>query len=256
MLGLTSGGLVVPGYLALHLTQPARLLATLAVGGMTFAAVRYGFMRMVVLYGRRRFGVTILTGFVLHGFYTAGARVHAGSRGPPGRRLHRARAHREHVAGAGVLGDGRHDAHDRGDRAAAARGGGAAVHVGRRDMSVRRGLIRVPSWVQTATGLALTAGLAVVAAGAVVLPRWLAPLPSGTPAEVEQAASSAADRWRRAVNAVAAARGVAPGEALIGSEAGPLVTTLGEIEAKRVERLAGLAARARPRVPPRRPPAG
>ena len=70
VLGLTSGGLVVPGYLALHLTQPARLLATLAVGGLTFAAVRYGFMRLVVLYGRRRFGVTILTGFVLHGLYT------------------------------------------------------------------------------------------------------------------------------------------------------------------------------------------
>lgn len=71
VLGLASGGLVVPGYLALHLTQPARLLATLAVGGLTFAAVRYGFMRLVVLYGRRRFGVTILTGFVLHAVYTS-----------------------------------------------------------------------------------------------------------------------------------------------------------------------------------------
>jgi poly-gamma-glutamate biosynthesis protein PgsC/CapC len=70
VLGLASGGLVVPGYLALHLTQPARLLATVAVGGLTFAAVRYGLMRLVVLYGRRRFGVTILTGFVLHGIYT------------------------------------------------------------------------------------------------------------------------------------------------------------------------------------------
>jgi poly-gamma-glutamate biosynthesis protein PgsC/CapC len=70
VLGLTSGGLVVPGYLALHLAQPARLLATIAVGGLTFAAVRYGLMRLVVLYGRRRFGVTILTGFVLHGLYT------------------------------------------------------------------------------------------------------------------------------------------------------------------------------------------
>ena len=70
VLGLSSGGLVVPGYLALHLTQPSRLLATLAVGGATFAAVRYGLMRLVVLYGRRRFGVTILTGFVLHCLYT------------------------------------------------------------------------------------------------------------------------------------------------------------------------------------------
>jgi poly-gamma-glutamate biosynthesis protein PgsC/CapC len=70
VLGLASGGLVVPGYLALHLTQPARLLATIAVGGLTFAAVRYAFMRLVVLYGRRRFGITILTGFVVHGLYT------------------------------------------------------------------------------------------------------------------------------------------------------------------------------------------
>lgn len=69
--GLASGGLVVPGYLALHLSQPGRVVATLAVGGLTFAAVRYGFARLVILYGRRRFGVTILTGFVLHGLYTA-----------------------------------------------------------------------------------------------------------------------------------------------------------------------------------------
>jgi poly-gamma-glutamate biosynthesis protein PgsC/CapC len=70
VLGLTSGGLVVPGYLALHLSQPARLLATIALGGLTFALVRYGLSRIVILYGRRRFGVTILTGFVLHGLYT------------------------------------------------------------------------------------------------------------------------------------------------------------------------------------------
>ena len=70
VLGLTSGGLVVPGYLALHLSQPARLLATIALGGLTFALVRFGLSRIVILYGRRRFGVTILTGFVLHGLYT------------------------------------------------------------------------------------------------------------------------------------------------------------------------------------------
>lgn len=71
LFGLMSGGLVVPGYLALHLSQPARVLATLAVGGLTFASVRYGLMRAVILYGRRRFGVTILTGFVWHGLYLA-----------------------------------------------------------------------------------------------------------------------------------------------------------------------------------------
>ena len=69
--GLASGGLVVPGYLALHLDQPGRVLATLLVAAATWAIVRHGLMRLVVLYGRRRFGVTILTGFVCQGAYAA-----------------------------------------------------------------------------------------------------------------------------------------------------------------------------------------
>jgi poly-gamma-glutamate biosynthesis protein PgsC/CapC len=60
---------VVPGYLALHLGQPSRVLATLAVGALTFVTIRFAVMRLVILYGRRRFGVTILTGFVWHGLY-------------------------------------------------------------------------------------------------------------------------------------------------------------------------------------------
>jgi poly-gamma-glutamate system protein len=101
-------------------------------------------------------------------------------------------------------------------------------------MSVRRGLIRVPSWIQTGTGVVLTTGLAVAAVGAAVLPRWLAPRAASTPVELEQAASSAEARWRSAVGAIAAAKGVTPDEALIGGEWTPLVTTLGEVEAKRV----------------------
>ena len=72
LFGLMSGGLVVPGYLALHLSQPARVVATVAVGAITFVSVRYGLMRLIILYGRRRFGVTILTGFLWHGLYLAG----------------------------------------------------------------------------------------------------------------------------------------------------------------------------------------
>jgi poly-gamma-glutamate biosynthesis protein PgsC/CapC len=71
LFGLMSGGLVVPGYLALHLGQPARVLATLLVSAITFASVRFGVMRLIILYGRRRFGVTILTGFLWHGLYLA-----------------------------------------------------------------------------------------------------------------------------------------------------------------------------------------
>jgi poly-gamma-glutamate biosynthesis protein PgsC/CapC len=64
--GVASAGLVVPGYLALYLDQPARVAATLAVAAATWAAVRFGAGRLVVLYGRRRFGVTVLVGFVLN----------------------------------------------------------------------------------------------------------------------------------------------------------------------------------------------
>lgn len=101
-------------------------------------------------------------------------------------------------------------------------------------MSVQRGLLRVPSWLPITTGVVLTTGLAIAAVGAVVAPGWLAPRRPDAPAGLEEAGSSAEARWRRAVDAIAAARGVAPDEALLGSEVTPLVTTLGEIEAKRV----------------------
>jgi poly-gamma-glutamate biosynthesis protein PgsC/CapC len=66
LVGVSSAGLVVPGYLALYLDQPARLAATFLVALTTWAAVRFGLARLVVLYGRRRFGVTVLTGFLLN----------------------------------------------------------------------------------------------------------------------------------------------------------------------------------------------
>ena len=69
--GLGSAGLVVPGYLALYLNQPARLVATWLVAGATAAVVRFGIGRLVVLYGRRRFGVTVLTGFLLNALLAA-----------------------------------------------------------------------------------------------------------------------------------------------------------------------------------------
>lgn len=50
LFGLASGGLIVPGYLALHLNQPARIASTLAIAALTWGVVRYGWMRLVVLY--------------------------------------------------------------------------------------------------------------------------------------------------------------------------------------------------------------
>jgi poly-gamma-glutamate system protein len=101
-------------------------------------------------------------------------------------------------------------------------------------MTARSGLIRLPSWVPITAGVVLTTGLALAAAGGAACPRWLAPVSARVPADAERAAASAEARWRRAVDAIAAARQVGADEALLGSETGPLVTTLGEIEAKRV----------------------
>ena len=66
VVGVTAAGLVVPGYLALHLDQPGRLAATFAVALATWALVRFGLERLFVLYGRRRLAVAVLAGFLLN----------------------------------------------------------------------------------------------------------------------------------------------------------------------------------------------
>jgi poly-gamma-glutamate biosynthesis protein PgsC/CapC len=68
ILGLAAGGLVVPGYIALYLDQPLRVLATILA-----ALVTYGFVklvgRFVLLYGRRTMVFSVLAGF-LFGYLT------------------------------------------------------------------------------------------------------------------------------------------------------------------------------------------
>jgi poly-gamma-glutamate biosynthesis protein PgsC/CapC len=62
-LGMAGAGLVVPGYMALHLTDPVTVLITLAAG---FAA--YGLVRAigstVIIFGRRRTILMILAGYL------------------------------------------------------------------------------------------------------------------------------------------------------------------------------------------------
>ena len=62
--GLLAGGLVSPGYLALYMDQPLRVLATLAVAGLTLAAVKLASLRLI-LFGRRRFMAMVLTGMLI-----------------------------------------------------------------------------------------------------------------------------------------------------------------------------------------------
>lgn len=64
LLGLSPGGLVVPGYLAFFLTQPLRVVATFAAAALT-AGLVMGCANFCLIYGRRRFMACILIGYCL-----------------------------------------------------------------------------------------------------------------------------------------------------------------------------------------------
>lgn len=64
LVGLSPGGVVVPGYLALTFHSPTMVLTTIAVALITYLAVK-GVSNFAVLYGRRRFMAMILMGFLI-----------------------------------------------------------------------------------------------------------------------------------------------------------------------------------------------
>ncbi|HSC86621.1 MAG TPA: poly-gamma-glutamate biosynthesis protein PgsC [Polyangiaceae bacterium] len=62
-LGVASAGMVVPGYLALYLDSPSYLVGTLLACLLTYGCVRVA-GRFLILYGRRRTALAILTGYL------------------------------------------------------------------------------------------------------------------------------------------------------------------------------------------------
>ena len=62
--GLTAGGIIVPGYIALFMNEPLRILVTLVISLITFVIVNYA-SRFLILFGKRRFLMMVLTGFLL-----------------------------------------------------------------------------------------------------------------------------------------------------------------------------------------------
>ncbi len=62
--GLTAGGIIVPGYLALFIREPLRILVTTIVSLMTYGLVTLA-SGYLIIFGRRRFLLMILTGFLL-----------------------------------------------------------------------------------------------------------------------------------------------------------------------------------------------
>ena len=62
---LTTGGAIVPAYLAMFLPAPVAILTTLAVAYLTYYLVSVLLAKRRILYGRRKFEVEILVGLVL-----------------------------------------------------------------------------------------------------------------------------------------------------------------------------------------------
>ncbi len=62
--GIATGGLIVPGYMALYLTKPADIAITLAVAFATFGFVR-ALSSFMIIYGRRRTALMILVGYII-----------------------------------------------------------------------------------------------------------------------------------------------------------------------------------------------
>ena len=66
-LGLAAGGMVVPGYIALHLVHPIPIIMTMVIGIATFGMVKL-LDNIMIIYGRRRTVVIIIVGFLLGWF--------------------------------------------------------------------------------------------------------------------------------------------------------------------------------------------
>ena len=62
--GLAAGGIVVPGYFALGLGEPWRMLGTLGVALVVFGLLKL-LDRVILLHGRRLMLVAVLLGYVL-----------------------------------------------------------------------------------------------------------------------------------------------------------------------------------------------
>ncbi|HES58824.1 MAG: poly-gamma-glutamate biosynthesis protein PgsC [Calditrichaceae bacterium] len=61
--GLAAGGIIVPGYLALFVHEPSRIIMTILVSLITYLCVLFA-SRYLIIFGRRRFLLMILIGFL------------------------------------------------------------------------------------------------------------------------------------------------------------------------------------------------
>jgi poly-gamma-glutamate biosynthesis protein PgsC/CapC len=63
-LGVTAGGIIVPGYIAMNLESPQRLIITFGISILTFLIIKL-LSKFIMVYGKRRLVLALLIGFLL-----------------------------------------------------------------------------------------------------------------------------------------------------------------------------------------------
>ncbi len=67
-IGIAAGGIVVPGYIALTLQEPFRVIATILVAMLTYLVIRL-LSRFMLVFGRRMLLLGVMVGYLL-GYFT------------------------------------------------------------------------------------------------------------------------------------------------------------------------------------------
>ena len=63
-LGVTAGGLIVPGYVAIYLNEPYMVIGTFSISIITYLIVKF-LSYFMLIYGKRRLVLSLLIGFLI-----------------------------------------------------------------------------------------------------------------------------------------------------------------------------------------------
>lgn len=61
---ISPGGLIVPGYIALYIMQPTRVIVTIILSILTLIIVNF-LSNYIILYGRRKFSMMVIISFLI-----------------------------------------------------------------------------------------------------------------------------------------------------------------------------------------------
>ena len=61
---VSPGGMIVPGYIALYINQPGRVVVTILISLATLVVVNF-LSKYIILYGKRKFGIMVIISFII-----------------------------------------------------------------------------------------------------------------------------------------------------------------------------------------------